>query len=150
MNSDAFAPNCPGRLAKTVEDAWAFFPDPLPTDGLTADWETAAKASVADNALGRREGTARDLRNPYLLIGPLQRREAIVSSRIEGTITTARQLVLYEAESLPANASDDTREVHNYVRALQHGLDLLPSLPVCLRMILEMHQILLSDVRGSH
>jgi Fic family protein len=149
LNPAEFLHGHPGRLVRTVEDAWAFVPNPLPPHALAADWETAAKASMADNALGRLEGTARDLKTPYLLIGPLQRREAIVSSRIEGTITTAKQLVLYEAASLPTAANEDTREVLNYVRALQHGLQLLPSLPVCLRMIREMHEILLSEVRGS-
>lgn len=123
-------------------------PDPLPPE-LSADWETAAKAALADNALGRLEGAARDLKNPYLLIGPLQRREAIVSSRIEGTITTAKQLVLYEAAELHTASTDETREVHNYVRALEHGLKKLPTLPVCLRLIRDMHGILLEGVRGA-
>jgi Fic family protein len=148
MDPSRFLQTCPGRLVKTVEDALAFVPDPLPP-ALAADWETAAKTSAADNALGRLEGTARGLKNPYLLIGPLQRREAIVSSRIEGTFTTAKQLVLYEVASLASASSSDTREVHNYVRALEHGLQLLPTLPLCLRMIKEMHGILLTDVRGA-
>jgi Fic family protein len=148
MDPSLFLPNCPGRLVKTVEDALAFVPHPLPPV-LAADWETAAKASSADNALGRLEGAARNLKNPYLLIGPLQRREAIVSSRIEGTITTAKQLVLYEAANLATASSSETREVHNYVRALEYGLEQLPTLPVCLRMIKDMHGILLTGVRGS-
>ena len=149
MNPADFTEKSPGHLVRTVEDAWAFVPAPLPPE-LEADWETASLASRADNALGRLEGTARDLKNPYLLIDPLQRREAIVSSRIEGTITSATQLVLYEADGATAGpTTDETREVHNYVRALDRGLAQLPNLPVCLRMIREMHEILLTGVRGS-
>lgn len=149
MDPAEFTQESPGRLVRTVEDAWAFVPDPLPPV-VPADWETASLASRADNALGRLEGAARDLKNPYLLIDPLQRREAIVSSRIEGTITTAAQLVLYEADaSAPPAPTDETREVHNYVRALEHGLAQLPKLPVCLRLIREMHAILLTGVRGA-
>ncbi|MBX3202303.1 MAG: hypothetical protein KF894_29510 [Labilithrix sp.] len=120
---------------------------------IGADWETVGLVAEADHALGRLEGTARELRTPYLLIGPLQRREAIVSSRIEGTFTTAEKLVLFEAvERLTdpdSQQAADTREVHNYVRALQHGLSQLPTMPVCLRLIREMHGILLAEVRGS-
>lgn len=148
MDPSDFTDKSPGRLVRTVEDAWAFVPHPLPPE-LPADWETAAKAALADNALGRLEGAAHDLKNPYLLIGPLQRREAIVSSRIEGTITTAKQLVLYEAAELHTASTDETREVHNYVRALEHGLKRLPTVPVCLRLIREMHGILLEGVRGA-
>jgi Fic family protein len=148
LERSKFTAASPGRLVPTVEDAWAFVPDALPPALLVADWETASKASEAENALGRLEGVARDLPNPYLLIGPLQKREAIVSSRIEGTFTTARQLVLYEAGELATAASSDTREVHNYIRALQHGLRRLPKLPVSLRLIREMHRILLEGVRG--
>ena len=61
MDPSLFLPNCPGRLVKTVEDALAFVPNPLPPV-LAADWETAAKASSADNALGRLEGAARNLK----------------------------------------------------------------------------------------
>jgi Fic family protein len=150
MDRSKFTSASPGRLVPTVEDAWAFVPAQLPPPNLQPDWETVSKASEAENALGRLEGVARDLRNPYLLIGPLQKREAIVSSRIEGTFTTAKQLVLYEAaQDLAAAGSNETREVHNYIRALQHGLQRMDKLPVSLRLIREMHEILLANVRGQ-
>lgn len=96
--------------------------------------------------------TAREF-NPYLLGSPLLRREAILSSRIEGTITTPEQLVLLEAESTRADRKvsedGDTEEVLNYVRAMQHGLARLRDLPVSRRLIQEIHRVLLSGVRGS-
>jgi Fic family protein len=109
--------------------------------------------SNADYALGRLSGSAGRLVNPYLIGQPLLRREAILSSRIEGTFTTAEQLVLFEAGVVgagqDARATADTREVLNYVRAMERGLELLKTIPVSLRLVREIHRVLLDGVRGG-
>jgi Fic family protein len=92
--------------------------------------------------------------NPYLISSPLLRREAILSSRIEGPVTTPEQLVLLEAqdeeESGGALSGDeDTKEVLDYVRAMQHGLRRLRDLPISLPLLRELHEVLLSGVRGE-
>jgi len=91
--------------------------------------------------------------NPFLVGSPLLHREAILSSRIEGTITTPEELVLFEVGKRPAgpgpSRAEDTREVRNYIGAMRHGLGRLQELPVCLRLIREIHSVLLADVRGG-
>jgi Fic family protein len=109
--------------------------------------------SEADYALGRLAGSAGRLVNPYLIGQPLLRREAILSSRIEGTFTTPEQLVLLEAGvSSPgqdARVTADTLEVLNYVRAMERGLELLNTIPMSLRLVKELHAVLLEGVRGG-
>jgi Fic family protein len=115
--------------------------------------ETVRLLSEADYSLGRLAGAAGRLVNPYLVGQPLLRREAILSSRIEGTYTTPEQLALLEvgapkvADSV--QAAEDTREVLNYVRAMEHGLELVKKLPVSLRLVKELHGVLLDGVRGG-
>jgi Fic family protein len=86
--------------------------------------------------------------SPYLIAGPLLRREAILSSRMEGTRTTAARLVSLEADAL-STADPETREVANYVEAMNHGVALLQQLPLCLRLMRELHEKLLTGVRGA-
>lgn len=129
----------------------AFVPDPMPVE-LALGQEEIRLLSNADYALGRLAGSAGRLVNPYLIGQPLLRREAILSSRIEGTFTTPEQLVLLEAGVAPAQdarAAADTREVLNYVRAMERGLELLKTIPVSLRLLREIHGVLLDGVRGG-
>jgi Fic family protein len=113
--------------------------------------ESVRLLSEAEYALGRLAGSAGRLINPYLIGQPLLRREAILSSRIEGTYTTPEQLVLLEAGAASPDATtrsaEDTREVLNYVRAMEEGLRLLEKLPVSLRLLKEVHRVLLAGVR---
>jgi Fic family protein len=151
MDAARFSPSSPGRLVPTIDGAQAFVPDPVPRR-LEVDLATVGLLADAENAMGRLAGTAGRLVNPYLVGSPLLHREAILSSRIEGTVTTPEQLVLLEAaegagEAQPAD--QDTREVLNYIRAMQHGLERLRELPVSLRLIREVHRVLLQDVRGD-
>jgi Fic family protein len=109
------------------------------------------RLSAADRALGELAGVGRMLPNPHLLIRPFVRREAVLSSKIEGTVTRLDQLLLFEAQADrdPAQAAD-TVEVANYVMALEFGLDRVrKGIPLCLRLIKEIHQILLQGVRGG-
>ena len=86
--------------------------------------------------------------NPQLLINPFLRREAVLSGRIEGTIASLDQLVLFEVEPSRELLDSDVGAVANYVSALEYGLERLGELPVSLRLIRELHEILLTGVRG--
>lgn len=151
MDPSKFTKSSPGKLVLTVEGALAFVPDPLPRRVPLDDTQVQLLAD-AENALGRLSGIASRI-NPYLVGSPLLHREAILSSRMEGTITTPEQLVLLEASAVDtataARGDEDTREVLNYIRAMNHGLRRLKDLPVCLRLIREIHQQLLFGVRGE-
>ena len=134
---------------------WAFLPNPLPPD-LEPDWELMGVLSQADRALSQLAGVGRTLPNPHLLIGPFVRREAVLSSRIEGTLSDITDLYAYEAGQLPlpglvsAPPKADAQEVLNYVRALEYGLERVESLPISLRLMRELHEKLLAGVRGEH
>jgi len=92
---------------------------------------------------------SRILPNPHLLINPFLRREAVLSSRIEGTHADVEQLALFEAEPSDSAAAPDVQEVSNYLRAMQHGLFRLTQTRISLQLIREMHEILLAGVRGE-
>lgn len=101
--------------------------------------------SEADRALGRLAGAGRLLPNPHLLLQPYVTREALASSRIEGTQASLSDV--FDAQAR-ATAEGPVREVTNYIRALEHGLSRIASLPVSKRLLCEVHSILLDDVRG--
>jgi Fic family protein len=107
--------------------------------------------STADRALGELSGLGRSLPNPHLLIIPFTRREAVLSSRIEGTRASLSDLYTYEAIQLSMfAAAPDVLEVYNYVRALEYGLDRLRTLPLSLRLLREVHARLMEGGRGEH
>lgn len=107
--------------------------------------------SRADAALSELSGLGRVLPNPHLLISPLVRREAVQSSKIEGTQASLSDLLLDEATPAHAAAGNaaDLREVHNYVTALEHGMARLAELPLSLRLVREVHAKLMTGVRGD-
>jgi Fic family protein len=108
------------------------------------------RLAEAERAVGRLSGVGTTLPNPYLLINPFIRREAVLSSRIEGTQASLSDLLFFEAApSAPARVAD-VHEVANYVRALESGLEPERKLPLSLRLIREMHRILMTGVGGSH
>jgi Fic family protein len=152
MSAGDFTAVSPGHLVPTVEGAVAFVPNPIPRR-LPLEPPTLRILSEADNAVGRLGGIVARLVNPYLAAAPLLRREAILSSRIEGTVTTPEDLVLMEAVKRPRvplhSSEKDTREVANYVRAMEYGLQRIKELPLSLRLIRELHTVLLSSVRGD-
>jgi Fic family protein len=104
--------------------------------------------SKADIALGTLSGMGETLPNPHLLIYPFIRREAVLSSRIEGTQSSLSDLMLFEATQVEKRG--DVREVQNYVRATEYGLKRLNELPLSLRFIRELHGVLMEGVRGGH
>ena len=147
MDRSRFTEESPGRLLRTAQGYVAFVPDPLPP-AISFDIQLAARMSEADRALSELAGVARTLPNPHLLIGPFVRREAVLSSRIEGTQASLSDLLFFEAASLREQEVPDVREVSNYVRALEYGLSRLDTLPLSLRLIREMHERLLEGTRG--
>ena len=110
--------------------------------------DTVALLSGADRALSELNGRAAALPNPYLLIRPLSTREAVASSGIEGTTSTIAELYQYQLNGV-ARDRDDAEEIDSHVRALQFGLERLGRLPMSLRLLREMHQVLMSGVRGG-
>jgi len=148
MQASDFTKDSPGELVLTTGRHNAFVPNDLPP---RIDWtgELVAAVSDADRALGRLAGLGQDLPNPHLLIQPFIRREAVLSSQIEGTQASMPQLLLFEVNERVGRDVPDVREVANYIRAMQHGLERQKQLPLSLRLIREMHRILLDGVRGD-
>lgn len=137
-----------GRTIRCPGGYHAFVPAPLPP-GIEWSAEIATALSRADRAIGRLAGEGWRFRNPDLLIRPFVRREAVLSSRIEGTQTTLAELLVSGAGATPEAMPADLREVRNYVTALEYGLERLDTLPLSLRLIREIHERLMSDVRGG-
>ncbi len=138
-----------GALTATIEGEMAFVPSNLPPH-LEWTTELVQALSEADRAIGQLHGIGLNLPNPNLLIAPFMRREAEMSSKIEGTQAEVRDIYLFEMQESDAAAeAPDVREVSNYVKALDYGLRRSVELPVCLRMIRELHGILLEGVRGE-
>jgi Fic family protein len=148
MREEDFKSSKSGRLVRIPEGVAAFVPDPLPPKTLQSTWELTRLNSDADRALSELSGLARILPNAHLLSGPFRRREAVLSSRIEGTFTTMSELFLFEASGIDDEKSD-VREVWNYVNALDFGLKELKTLPVCNRLIKDVHRHLMTGVRGG-
>jgi Fic family protein len=157
MNPEQFINSSSGRVIQVGQGEiayWSFVPNPLPPQ-LDFDSALIRLLSDADRALGELAGLGRALPNPHLLINPFIRREAVLSSRIEGTQADLADLYAFEAgqfelpgfKSTPPPA--DAREVLNYVRALEAGLKRLSELPVSLRLIREAHAQLMEGVRGN-
>lgn len=150
MDPASFTVDAPGRLVPTIRGAQAFVPDPLaPAIDANAIVEPLLDAM---QAIGELKGACRRLASPEILIGPLQRREALTSSAMEGTFSTQDALVL--ADRGVERADDDsTREVLNYIRGLNHAVRALKDLPICHRVLTDAHRILLSGVghgRGAN
>jgi Fic family protein len=148
MRPDDFTANAPGRLVTAPEGHLAYVPDPLPPD-IDLKPGTVNLLADAERALGELKGVGQRLPNPHLLINPFLRREAVLSSRIEGTTAGLQQLLLFETAPSGERDDSDVREVANYVAALELGFSLLERLPVSLRLIREVHERLMEGVRGQ-
>jgi len=148
VDAKGFTDQAAGRVIRAPQGYFAFAPRSLPPE---LSWTPAmiSRLSRADRALGELSGIGRALPNPHLLILPFARREAVLSSRIEGTQASLSDLYAFEAAPR-AEETGDVREVFNYVRALEFGLSRLKDLPVSLRLIREIHERLMRGVRGGH
>src|SRR5262245_23329023 len=140
--------NIPGK--KMPRGAYsAFVPAPLPPK---FDWtpRLVRVLSDADRLIGKLAGEGGRLPNPHVLMRPFVRREAVLSSKIEGTQATLGELLAAEAGAAVDRSPEDLREVGNYVVALEHGITRLKDLPICVRIIRELHEKLMGGVRGGH
>jgi Fic family protein len=137
-----------GRKIPIAGGLMAYLPNPLPPP---IEWSTelVAELSAADRAVGRLVGEGRRLPNPHLVIRPFVRREAVLSSQIEGTQATLGELLAAEAGAPVDRSPADLREVGNYVTALEYGIERLRDLPLSLRLVRELHEILMRGVRGD-
>jgi Fic family protein len=127
----------------------AFIPAPLPPE---LDWtaKLIGALSDADRLVGRLAGEGGRLPNPHILIRPFVRREAVLSSKIEGTQATLGELLAAEAGAAVDRSPEELREVGNYVVALDHGISRLKKLPLCVRLTRELHEKLMTGIRGQH
>jgi len=129
----------------------AFIPAPLPPPDLHLDRALQRLLSEADTAVGRLDGSVQTLPNPDLFVLMYVRKEAVLSSQIEGTQSSLHDLLAAEAEALGAERiARDVDEVISYVRAMRHGLDRLAALPLSTRLVREIHAHLMDGVRGGH
>jgi Fic family protein len=149
MQASDFTEQSPGHLVATLGGQQAFVPNDLPPK-FTWTEELVNAISAADRALGQLAGLGQDMPNPHLLIRPFLRREAVLSSQIEGTQASMPQLLLFEVNEKIERDVPDVREVSNYVSALEYGLNRQKELPLSLRLIREMHRLLLEGVRGKN
>lgn len=143
------SPERAGRFVTQPEGFRAFVPTPLPPDpDLTLESDLVAELSAADTALGRLDGVVGVVPDPDLFVAMYVRREAVLSSQIEGTQSSLQDLLDLEiGESRGVKA--DVSEIVNYVAAMNHGLERLADLPLSGRLIREVHERLLDGVRGS-
>ncbi len=144
----AKATKIPGKKMPQGKYA-AFVPNPLPP---ALEWtpRLIRLLSDADRLIGRLAGEGGRLPNPHVLMRPFTQREAVLSSKIEGTQATLGELLAAEAGIAVDRSPDDLREVGNYVVALEHGISRLGKLPICVRLIKELHENLMTNVSGHH
>jgi Fic family protein len=149
MDPKAYHSQSAGRALLTPTGFWAFIPNPLPPD-ISWSLPVVTALAEAERELSRLASLAGTFPFPRLLIQPFIRNEAVISSRIEGTHASLVDLYTYEAAQLSfIEKTADVREVYNYVRATDYGLERLKTLPVSLRLIRELHEQLMQDVRGG-
>ncbi|WP_418792604.1 Fic family protein [Phosphitispora sp. TUW77] len=138
-----------GSFIRQREDYVAFIPNTLPPEPpLNIDVEMIDLLSQADRSLGRLDGITQILPNPDLFVAMYVKKEAVLSSQIEGTQASLID-VLDVDETKDKSKEKPIEEVVNYVKAMNHGLIRLEELPICLRLIKEIHQVLLQGVRGG-
>ena len=150
MKPNEFRNSKVGKAIRTQTGYWAFIPAQLPPE---IEWTTSliSALSDADRELSKLTTLAGNFPFPRLLTQPFLRREAVLSSRIEGTRASLADLYNYESAQLSfLEPTDDVREVHNYVLALDYGLERLETLPVSLRLFREIHAKLMEGVRGGN
>lgn len=153
MDIEAFKNSTAGKIIDTQKGYFAFVPNPLPPK-IAYDETIVQLLSEANRNLGNLNGIGTQLPNPALLIIPYVRKEAVLSSRIEGTQTSLSELFYFEAARKEQQKKEagrtDILEVYNYVKAIDYGIKRLESLPISLRLVKEIHAILMKGARGQH
>src|ERR1043166_1512118 len=141
------------RFAEDGSEGYsAFHPRPLPPDPpLAVDSSVQSLLDRANQALGRLDGITLLLPDPDQFLYSYARKEAVLSSQIEGTQSSLSDLLLFEADGAPGFPVGDAKETSNYIAALNRGLELLrdEKLPICNRLFREVHAVLLRSGRGS-
>ncbi len=144
-----------GRLGRHKETSFgeerirAFIPPPLPPTPPIDLSQIVGRLSAADRAIGRLDGITALLPDHALFLYMYVRKEAVLSSQIEGTRSTLSDLLRFETDATDGQPIDDIREVSNYVDATMYGLDRLKTFPISLRLLREMHERLLRSGRGQ-
>jgi Fic family protein len=149
MKPTNFSTSSTGQVIRSPKGYWAFIPAPLPPK---INWSPAlvSIAGEAERKLSELAWIGRNFPEPHIMVRSFIAQEAVMSSRIEGTRASLDDVYNYEAGQLSfIESNSDVREVHNYVVALDHGLSRLNDLPVSLRLIREIHQKLMTGVRGE-
>lgn len=140
-----------GNYVSQIEGYKAFVPKPLPPDpSIQLDNEMIQLLSQADRALGRLDGASEILPNVDLFVAMYVSKEAVLSSQIEGTQASLIDVLAFEADAALPENPQDIEEVINYINALNYGLGRLNTLPLSLRLIREIHSLLLQGVRGAN
>ena len=139
-----------GRFRRQLTGYEAFMPKPLPPDP-SLQWETDLLKLLSDatTAVGRLDGSAGSLPNPDLFVASYVRREAVLSSQIEGTQSSLDHVLAHEVEARVPQPPVDIVETFNHVRAMRLGLRLLDELPLSGRLIRRVHKELMTGVRGQ-
>ncbi len=149
-NAPATASRRAGHYVAQPQDYRAFIPSALPPEPpVRLEGEIQARLSQADLALGRLDGSIQTLPDPDLFVLMYVRKEAVLSSQIEGTQSSLQDVLAAEASMRSPKQPRDVGEVINYVTAMNYGLDRLETLPISVRLIREIHTRLLHGVRGS-
>ncbi len=140
-----------GHYVKQPTGYKAFIPAALPPKPpIRLDEAGVSALSFADLAVGRLDGVAQTLPNPDLFVAMYVRREAVLSSQIEGTQSTLDDVLAFELDPKTRDVPKDVEEIVNYVKAMNYGIDRLAQLPLSLRLIREIHAELMQGVRGQH
>ncbi len=140
-----------GKYVKQPLGYRAFIPKPLPPNPpIKYDGELRSLLSQADRALARLDGVTTVLPNPELFVGMYVKKEALLSSQIEGTQASLEGVLKFEADITPSEDINEIKEVINYIKALNYGIERLKELPMSNRLIKEIHKILISGTRGSN
>src|SRR6478672_3151790 len=155
--TDAFTNNQAGRAGQftpvpSESGAYSTFsPKPLPPDPpLAIDVEMQRLLDRANQALGRLDGITLLLPDPDQFLYSYIRKEAVLSSQIEGTQSSLSDLLLFEHDEASGVPIADTRETYNYIRAMNHGIDRVRGgFPISLRLFKEIHGLLLASGRGA-
>jgi Fic family protein len=139
-----------GRYTRQPTGYQSFMPKPLPPNPpITWDADLLQTLSDADRAVGRLDGLARSLPNRDLFVAMYVKREAVLSSQIEGTQSSLDDILAFEVDAQGVEQPADITETVNYVKAMNTGITLLDTLPLSGRLIREIHRELLTDVRGQ-
>lgn len=127
-----------------------FIPEPLPPEDLDIDEGLQLLLSKADGALARLDGVTYVLPNPDLFVAMYMKKEALLSSQIEGTQASLQGVLEFEAKIKPKDDISDIREVMNYLKAMDHGIEKLEFADFSLELMNEIHRFLIKGTRGTH